>query len=147
MNGVAAETADRAARPRTAVLDFSAVIAGLLTAGGWIAYSQRLGQTILVDSAMGATAIYYMLVFLPLIVVAAIFSALAGRNPVRRGHDAAFWLPVGGLIGSVGIGVAVGYSWLNGGVVSEPSERAGFAAVLLGLWLLYPLALRSRRMR
>ncbi|MEZ5749045.1 MAG: type II CAAX endopeptidase family protein [Caenibius sp.] len=112
-----------------------AVAGGLLAGWAWLQFAQRLGDTIEIDSLVALMAIFYGLVFAPLILLALVLGwfchnriAWSGPAPLRA-------VAVGAMIGSVGLAFAAFYGWLNGGMVTGAGAAAATRLLLFGLLL------------
>ena len=93
------------------------IVGGVGTAMGWVALGQILGATITIENMGAAMALYYVILFVPLLVLAWILGKI-GRIPVLRvGNAPGTWAAIGFGLGAAGFLVTAGYSWLNGGLV------------------------------
>ena len=93
------------------------IVGGVGTAMGWVALGQILGATITIENMGAAMALYYVILFVPLLVLAWILGKI-GRIPVlRAGNAPGNWAAIGFGLGAAGFLVTAGYSWLNGGLV------------------------------
>lgn len=117
---------------RPAWTDWALAALGAFLGFGWLILGQKIGETIEVESLGGAMALYYVLVFVPLLGIAALFAWISGVRFLRAGEAPALWLGLGLLFGAVGLGMSAAYSWLNGGLVPGPLPSAPVAMLALG---------------
>lgn len=127
-----------AAAPRTGPLAWVLLGAGIAAAIGWVLLGQMLGDTITIESIGSAMTVYYGLLFVPLILIALLLGYLGQIRVLRLGEAPGRWALAGAAIGVGGLLVTVGYSWLNGGLVSgaEPPTAVTFALLALVLTML-----------
>lgn len=117
---------------RPAWTDWALASLGVMLGFGWLMLGQKVGATIEVESLGGAMALYYALVFVPLLGIAALFAWIGGVRFLRLGTAPALWLALGLLLGAAGLGVSAAYSWINGGLVTGPLPSAPLAMLALG---------------
>ncbi|WP_420382715.1 CPBP family intramembrane glutamic endopeptidase [Novosphingobium sp.] len=109
------------------------ILAGGLTAAiGWVLFGQKLGDTIVIVDPGAAMAVYYLLLFLPLIALALLLGIVGGQNVIRIGRDAGRWAGAGVALGLIGLMLTLGLSWLNGSVAWGSVARAGVGGLVLG---------------
>lgn len=111
------------------------VALGVALAAGAMTGSAHIGGILPTSSPMAAAAVFYLIVFAPLIIGAILFGWLEGIAPWSVGQRPAIWLPVGFALGLGGFAAALGYSYLSGGVVQGAGAGVG-GAVLIGAMLL-----------
>ena len=109
--------------------------AGIAAAIGWVLFGQRIGDSITIADIGTAMSVYYAVLFLPVIVIALIFGKLGRQSAWRAGQAPFRWMAIGAMTGIGGLSVAIGYAWLNGGLVRSPSNGIGFGLLLLGIAL------------
>ena len=102
---------------------------------GWVLFGQKLGETIVIVDPGAAMAVYYLLLFLPLIALALLLGIVGGQNVIRIGHDAGRWAGAGVALGLIGLILTLGLSWLNGSVAWGSTARAGVGWLVLGFGL------------
>lgn len=107
------------------------VALGVALAAGTMAGSARVGGAIPVTTSLLAGAIFYLIVFAPLIAGAAVFGWLERISPWRLGERPGRWGLLGLAMGLGGFAVALGYSYLSGGVVPGASGPAA-AGIVIG---------------
>lgn len=112
------------------------IVVGLAASMGWVLFGQKLGDTINVEDVTAFMAIYYGLLFVPLIVLALVLGYLDHRSVVRLGDARGRWAMVGLTMGTGGFLVTIGYAWLNGGVVAGVEVPAGIGMIMVGLLLI-----------
>lgn len=117
---------------RPAWLGWLLIAAGSALGIAWLMAGQAIGATIEVENLGGAMALFYAIVFVPLLAIALICGLIGGTRVLRAGQAPGRWLLLGLLLGAAGLGVTVGYSLLNGGLVRGPAPSAAMAMVLLG---------------
>ncbi|MEP6867699.1 MAG: CPBP family intramembrane glutamic endopeptidase [Novosphingobium sp.] len=108
---------------------------GLIAAGGWIGFAQKLGDTIDTQSVAVLALLFYGLVYLPVILIAAILGIVCGVRVFRAGRRPGKWLLIGLGIGATGFALTALYAGLNGGLSAGEGTRAGAGMFLLGLAL------------
>lgn len=112
------------------------IVVGLAASMGWVLFGQKLGDTINVEDVAAFMAIYYGLLFVPLIVLALVLGYLDHRSVVRLGEARGRWALIGLAMGTGGFLVTIGYAWLNGGVVAGVEVPAGIGMIMVGLLLI-----------
>lgn len=117
---------------RPAWLGWLLIVAGSALGIAWLMAGQAIGATIEVENLGGAMALFYTIVFVPLLAIALICGLLGGTSVLRAGQAPGRWLLLGLLLGAAGLGVTVGYSLLNGGLVRGPAPAGAMAMLLLG---------------
>ena len=129
------QSASTTPQPPSQWLPWAMLVAGVGAAIGWVLFGQKLGETILITNVGAATAVYYMLLFVPLIALAALLGMFGGQNVFRRGDAPGRWVGIGVALGCGGLFAALALAWLNGGVARGTLGGAGIAALLLGAGL------------
>lgn len=109
--------------------------AGLAATLGWVRFGQNLGDTITLEDPTAAVAVFYGLLFAPLILLAVVLGYLEHRPVLRIGERPGRWLLIGFLTGTGGLAITVAYAWLNGQIVTGEMASAGMMAILLGIVL------------
>ncbi len=121
---------------QSALFSWVIIVVGLAASMGWVLFGQKLGDTINVENVAAFMAIYYGLLFVPLIVLALVLGYLDHRNVVRLGEARGRWALIGLAMGTGGFLVTIGYAWLNGGVVAGVEVPAGIGMIMVGLLLI-----------
>ena len=120
---------------QSAVIDWLKLLAGLAATFGWVSFGQKLGDTITLEDPAAATALFYGLLFLPLILLTVVLGYLEHRPVMRIGERPGRWLLIGLLAGTCGLLLTFAYAWLNGAIVTGEMARAGMMSILLGMVL------------
>lgn len=120
---------------QSAALNWIKLLAGLAATLGWVRLGQGLGATITVENPAIATAIYYALLFVPLIVLAALLGYLDHRPAFSVGASPGRWTVIGLAAGIAGLFVTVAFAGLNGQLVAGEAARFAAGSILLGVAL------------
>ena len=118
--------------PQSALIGWAMLIVGLGAAIGWVAFGQKLGETITITEVGAAMTVYYLLLFLPLIALAILLGIVGRRNVIRIGYRPSRWLGLGLALGLTGLALTLALSWLNGTLGWGQGARIGVGALLLG---------------
>ncbi len=108
---------------------------GLAAAWGWIGFAQKLGDTIDTQSVAVLALLFYGLIYLPIILIAAILGMICGVHIFRAGAHPAKWLLIGLGTGAAGLALTALYAALNGGVTRGEGAHSGAEMLLLGVAL------------
>ncbi len=117
---------------QSVLIGWAVLIAGLAAAIGWVAFGQKLGETIAITDVGAAMTVYYLLLFLPLIALAMLLGVVSHRNVVRVGDHPLRWLGLGVALGLAGLGLTLALSWLNGTLGWGQGAQVAAGALLLG---------------
>ncbi|MCB2079213.1 MAG: CPBP family intramembrane metalloprotease [Novosphingobium sp.] len=118
---------------RPVILRWLSVPVGLVATWAWIAYSPALLDKLTYSSDFHAVVSFYLVLFAPLIVLAAILGFVCGCRVFRVGAAPFAFLLLGLATGGIGLAVAVAYAWLNGGIVPGSGQES---LVIMGLPLI-----------
>lgn len=125
---------------RRTILAWLVVAAGLAAALALISFAEDLASRIEVQSILQANALFYGLLFGPLIVLSLILGLVSGLPVMRAGRRPLGWSGLGLALGVGGLVACVGYVWLNGSLRSTPLApvppnylAANFAILLVGV--------------
>jgi len=125
-------TAFSAEPTRSPALAWATVVGGLAAALGWVMIGQHLGDSITLTNAAGAMAIYYLLLFAPLIALAIVLAKFGGQTAMRMGANPRRWLVLAAALGLGGLAINVGFSWVNGGLVRGSGGGIGAGLLIIG---------------
>ncbi|GGC32353.1 hypothetical protein GCM10011371_19730 [Novosphingobium marinum] len=106
---------------------------GLAATWGWIKGAPYAFAYVPVEGEFAAAAVFYLLLFFPLALLALGLGWLCRVRVLRAGDAPVGWSAAGFAIGVAGLLLAFALSWLNGRVVTGPAGGAGIAALLGGL--------------
>ena len=123
------------AQPGNPAFAWVVLVVGLATATGWILFAQHLGDTITITAVGLAMAVYYALLFLPLIALAFLLGMLGHRRVAQAGSAIARWAAIAGALGLGGFLATLTLAAINGGVVHTPGTSFSAGLVLLGVVL------------
>jgi membrane protease YdiL (CAAX protease family) len=125
------------AEPTTvpATLGWAVIAVGIVLGWGWVLLAQRVGATITIESEVLANALFYLILFVPLAVVALAAGALTRVRVFRRGEQAGRWATIGFCLGLAGLLATLALSWLQGGLVTGSVSPAAFGVIVLGIVL------------
>ncbi len=113
------------------------LVAGVAAAIVWVMIGQVLGESITIENVAGSMALYYALLFVPLVFLALGMARLGHIRAFRTGHNPARWTVSGAGLGAAGFLMTLGYSWLNG-ALAPGSEAAGLSALaVMGIALTF----------
>lgn len=129
------DSAPGGAAKHSTVIDWLKLLAGLAATFSWVRFSQSVEATITVEDPAAALAVFYGLLFAPLILLALVLGYLEHRSVVRIGERPGRWLLIGLLTGTGGLLITIGYAWLNGEIVAGAVASAEMMAILLGMAL------------
>jgi uncharacterized protein len=124
-----------AANGTSGLLGWLKLLAGLAATLGWVGFGQNLGDTITLADPVAAMAVFYSLLFIPLILLAVLLGYLEHRSILQIGDKPGRWLLIGMFAGTGGFLITVAYAWLNGGLVTGEMEMAAISSLLLGVVL------------
>jgi len=116
-------------------LSWAVIIAGVVLGWGWVLLAQRVGATIAIDSEVLANALFYLILFVPLAVIALAAAPLTGVRVFRRGEQAGRWAAIGLGLGVAGLLATLALSWLQGGLVVGTVPPVAFGIIALGIVL------------
>lgn len=136
--GSVAQNAQNTAAPRDGAMAWIVLAVGIVVSIAWVIFGQQLGETITIETIGMAVTVYYVLLFVPLIVIALLLGYLGHIRIMRVGEAPVKWGLAGLSVGVGGLLATVGYAWLNGGLVdgAEPSTAMRFALLAMALTLL-----------
>ena len=129
-------------RPRSAFAEWAIIIIGLIAALFAVAEPVRdaIGERITVDSVITGNVLFYVVLFVPLILLSLLLGLLGRHRVLRAGESPLRWVLVGLLIGAGGLATCVLYVWLNESLLAVPIDALaqnhlilGTAIVLLGV--------------
>ena len=118
---------------RLAAFGWAVIGLGLAAALAVLLGGQRLAEVIPVDSLAGAIALFYVLLFAPLIVLAVVLGRIERRRVLRGGVAPARWGMIGLAVGVGGLLACVAYAALHGSL--RAAVHAPIPAWFLGLGL------------
>jgi hypothetical protein len=113
------------------------VVTGVGLAMGWVMLGQILGAKITIENMGVAMAVYYAILFVPLLVLAWLLGRMGRLSVLRAGDAPGMWAAIGFILGAGGFLVTAAYSWLNGGLVpGDPASGiSGLVAAGIALTL------------
>ncbi|MEP7221504.1 MAG: CPBP family intramembrane glutamic endopeptidase [Novosphingobium sp.] len=111
---------------------WAVALVGFAAAAGWISFSQKLGDTIDTQSVAVLALLFYGLVYLPIILIAAIMGIVCGVKVFRGGRHPAKWLLGSAGLGAAGLTLTVLYAALNGGLSVGEGSHTGGGLLMLG---------------
>jgi membrane protease YdiL (CAAX protease family) len=111
---IASSDRSAAARPIGAIWGWLAVLVGIAAGAGWVPAAQKLSERITVSDTGPATALFYLLVFGPLIVMSVILGLLSRQPVLRGGTRPVLWTLAGLGCGTIAILSTTGFAWLSG---------------------------------
>jgi membrane protease YdiL (CAAX protease family) len=103
----------------------AAVAGGMIAAWFWVATAPELAMALPAQSQTTLAALYYGLLFIPLIALAGLLGLLCRTAVFRLGAAPGSWLPVGLLLGGGGLGASALAASVAG--VMTPGEGAAFS--------------------
>lgn len=80
--------------------------------------------------------VFALVIFGPLLAAALVGSRIAGLNPLAIGRSAPRLVTIGAALGAGGLGVAAGYAWVAGALVTASSAPTGVELLLWGTLLI-----------
>ena len=121
------------ARPRSALVDWTIIVLGLVAALFAVAEPVRdaISERITVDSLITANVLFYAVLFIPLIVLSLVLGFLGRHRVVRAGDHPIRWMVVSLLAGAGGLAACVLYVWLNGSLRPVPLDASAQDHLLL----------------
>lgn len=125
------------ASARSAGFGWATIVVGLALALFLVAPAVRdaVGERITTESIAAANAIFYLVLFGPLVALALVLGAVDRRPVVRAGRAPLRAGVVGLAIGVGGLATCVLYVWLNGTLRLAPNPAAPSGHLVLGLAL------------
>ena len=121
------------ARPRSAFVDWTIIVLGLVAALFAVAEPVRdaISEKITVDSLITGNVLFYAVLFIPLIVLSLVLGLLGRHRVLRAGDNPFRWMVVGLLAGAGGLAACVLYVWLNGSLRPVPLDASAQDHLLL----------------
>ena len=121
------------ARPRSAFVDWTIIVLGLVAALFAVAEPVRdaISEKITVDSLITGNVLFYAVLFIPLIVLSLVLGFLGRHRVLRAGDNPFRWMVVGLLAGTGGLAACVVYIWLNGSLRPVPLDASAQDHLLL----------------
>ena len=121
------------ARPRSALVDWTIIVLGLVAALFAVAEPVRdaISERITVDSLITANVLFYAVLFIPLIVLSLVLGFLGRHRVLRAGDHPIRWMVVSLLAGAGGLAACVLYVWLNGSLRPVPLDASAQDHLLL----------------
>jgi hypothetical protein len=116
-------------------LGWALIAGGVVLGAGWVLLAQRLGVLIAIASEVAANALFYLILFVPLALIALGGAALGHVRALRRGEQPGQWAGLGLALGIGGLLTTVALSWLQGGVAPGSVPPAAIGVLLLGVAL------------
>lgn len=117
------------------VLAWAAIVGGVVLGWGWVLLAQRVGAAITIESEVLANALFYLILFVPLAVIALAAGALSRVRVLRQGEQAGRWAAIGFGLGMAGLLATLAMSWVQGGVMSGAVPPAAIGVIVLGVVL------------
>lgn len=120
-------------RPRPAFVDWAIIAIGLAAALFAVAEPVRdaVGARITVDSMVAANVLFYVILFVPLILLSLLLGLLGRHRVLRAGKSPLRWVTVGLIIGTAGLTTCVVYAWLNASLRRVPIDPAAESHLIL----------------
>jgi len=115
--------------PGSPLRDWGWLALGLAIAASAILLGPRLGAGIELTSAIAATAVFFVIIFLPMALAAIGLGFTTGVRVLSRGNRVAFWAPVALVSGAGGLVVAALYARLAGSAVDGTAGSVGIGLV------------------
>lgn len=111
---------------------WAAAVGGMLVAVGWIHAAQILAPWLPPTAPQVAGALYYLLLFGPLIALAAALGWVCGVRPFRLGAYPVRWAMIGGALGAMALATSAWVAWRLGVMTSETAPPPIAATMLAG---------------
>lgn len=111
------------------------VVLGIALAAGAMTGSAYVGGILPTSSPVAAAACFYLIVFAPLIIAGLLFGWLEGIAPWAAGERPGVWAPAGLALGLGGFAVALGYSYLSGGVIHGAGASVAGGVLIVAILL------------
>ena len=120
-------------KPRSAIVDWALIAFGLSVALFTVAEPVRdaVGARITVDSMIAANVLFYIILFVPLILLSLLLGLIGRYRVLRAGERPVRWLAIGLAIGAGGLATCVAYAWLNASLRRVPIDPAVESHLLL----------------
>lgn len=137
MNGFTKpDDADEAPTMRRRAIVWATVAVAMAAIWGWIGHSAKLLDMIPLASDLHGLIMFYVVLFLPIIPFALLLGLVTCTRVARAGASPAALGLLGLALGGGGLGLAVLFAWLNGGVTSGAPTALMPELALLGVVLI-----------
>ena len=114
----------------------AAVAGGMVATWYWVRTAPGFAVALPVQSPQALAALYYLLLFGPLIVLAALLGLLCRTRVFRIGAAPGSWLAAGLLLGAAGLAASALAAWAAGVLAPGEGDVPSIAAILGGAVLI-----------
>jgi hypothetical protein len=128
-------TIPETSRARPLWLRWLLVPAGLVATWGWLSFSPGLIESITFSSDVQAVALFYLILFAPLIALGALLGLVGGVRVFRTGVAPAVYGGLGLAMGCLGLGAAALLAWLNAGFADGVGGQLSVGMLGMGVGL------------
>lgn len=135
MADAASLSAPLAAKHLSPALAWGAMALGLAISAALILLGPHIAMMAPVESEAGITALIYVAIFMPMVVIGLVFARIDGFSALRAGEATGRWAAAGLATGVIGLGLAATFAALAGSLIAGQGTALG-ASILLGVLLI-----------